>query len=134
MQQKILIVDDNPDDREITKIILAERGYKGEVEAVGRCEAALDLLRQGCNLPSLILLDLKTYGMGGINALRQIRADRRFDHIPVIIVTASSLDADKQEAHNAGADYFLRKAFDIDKFSEDVDALLKRFLPLGGER
>ncbi len=129
MPQKILIVDDNPDDIEIAKIVLAERGYEVEVEVARQCEVALDLLRQGNDLPSLILLDLKLYGMGGIEALRQIRADRRFDHIPVIIVTSSYLEADKKEALAVGADHFLCKAFDIDRFSEDLHALLQQFLP-----
>ena len=129
MPQKILIVDDNPDDIEITKIVLAERGCEAEVEATPRCEAALELLRRGNDLPSMILLDLKTYGMGGMDALRQIRADKRFDHIPVIIVTSSSLEADKREAYDAGATCFLHKAFDIDQFSHDLHALVQRFLP-----
>ena len=129
MPQKILIVDDNLDDIEIAKIVLAERDYEVEVEAARQCEVALDLLRQGNDLPSLILLDLKLYGMGGIEALRQIRADRRFDHIPVIIVTSSYLEANRKKALAAGADYFLCKAFDIDRFSEDLHALLQRFLP-----
>ncbi len=128
MAHKILLVDDNPDDIEITRVALAELGREEELEAVRRGEEALARLRTAPDLPSLILLDLRTPGMSGIDTLRQIRADERLKNLPVVIVTASSSARDEQEAYAAGADGFLVKAFDMDQFGCDLDALLRCFL------
>lgn len=127
--QTILIVDDNPDDIEITRIALAETGRRETLETAQRGELALERLRNhNGNLPALILLDLKMPGMGGINTLRQIRADERLKGIPVIVVTSSSLESDEREAYEAGADCFLHKAFDIDQFGSRLSYLLDRYL------
>ncbi len=129
IRETILIVDDNPDDIEITRIALEEAGRKETLAAALRGEAALDMLRvANGSLPSLILLDLKMPGMSGIDTLRQIRADEHLKHIPVIVVTSSSLEADEQEAYDAGADCFLHKAFDIDQFGNNLNYLLERFV------
>lgn len=127
-EHKILIVDDNPDDIEITKIALAEVGRQEKLEVALRGETALDMLRRGNGLPALILLDLKMPGMSGIDTLRQIRADACLEHIPIIIVTSSTLEADEKEAYAAGADYYLHKAFDIDQFGDNLNSLFGRYL------
>jgi two-component system, response regulator len=128
MGYTILIVDDNPDDIEITKMALAEQGRRDKVDAVRSGEAALKLVESGSDLPSLILLDLKTPGMSGIDTLRRIRADGRLRSIPVIMVTNSTFQRHEQEAYDAGADGFLHKAIDMDKFGSDLNSLLQRFL------
>ena len=126
--RRILIVDDNPDDIEITRVALEEKGWDVEVEAHRRAEKALESLRKAEELPSLIFLDINIPGMGGIACLRQIRADERLKLIPVIMVTTSSFAADEKRANEAGADFFLFKEFDIDRFGENLDAALKRML------
>ena len=128
MERTILIVDDNPDDIEITRVVLAATGRKEKLEAVRSGAAALHRLRSGEDLPVLILLDLKTPGMSGIDTLRQIRIDERLKHIPLIMVTASSFGPDEQDAYDAGADAFLYKAFDLDEFGRNLNSLLERFL------
>ncbi len=128
MERTILIVDDNPDDIEITRIVMAETGRQEKVSAARSGEAALHYLRSADDLPVLIMLDLKTPGMSGIDTLRQIRLDERLKHIPVIMVTASSYGSDEQEAYAAGADGFLLKAFDLDEFSRKLNSLLERIL------
>jgi CheY-like chemotaxis protein len=128
MMHRILIADDNPDDIEITKAALEEKGWDVQVEAQGNAEKALESLRGGGDLPSLLLLDLNIPGMGGIACLRQIRADRSLQSLPVIMVTMSSFDQDEQKAYEAGANLFLYKDIDLDRFSENLDAALKRLL------
>lgn len=128
INNSILIVDDNPDDIEITKIVMAELGRKEKIEAASRGELALNCLRRGRDLPSLILLDLKMPGMSGIDTLREIRADVRLHCIPVVIVTSSSLESDRESAYATGADSFLHKSVDIDKFGKALDILLRRYL------
>ena len=126
--QKILIVDDNSDDIEIARVALAEKGWDLEVEACRQAEKALEFLRKAEELPSLLLLDINIPGMGGIACLREIRADERLRPIPVIMVTASSFEADEKRAYEAGADFFLFKEFDMDRFGEKLDAALKRLM------
>lgn len=123
-----MIVDDDPDDTEMTKRVLSKSGFEVKVEAVLHGEAALELLRKEDDLPSLILLDLKMPGMGGIDTLRRIRADERLKNITVVILTNSLLEADKKESYDAGANGFLQKAFDIDRFGRDVLSALERWL------
>ena len=125
---KILIVDDDPNDRFMAKRALSKSGVDAEVETVWRGEAALELLRHEADLPSLILLDLKMSGMSGIDFVRQIRADDRLKNITVIIVTNSLLESDKKEAYAAGADDFLNKALDTDRFGRDIQSVLACWL------
>ena len=84
--RKILIVDDNPDDIEITRVVLEEKGWDLQVEAYRQAEQGLARLRESEDLPSLVLLDINIPGMGGIECLRQIRADQRLKSIPVVMV------------------------------------------------
>lgn len=128
MTHTILIIDDNPDDVEIAKTILEQIERELKVETAPRGEVAFELLRTGKTLPSLILLDLKMPGMSGFDVLRKIRADVRLRHIPVIIATSSSLEADEKESYEAGADAFLHKAFDIDQFGNEMTTLIERLL------
>jgi two-component system response regulator len=128
MENTILIVDDNSDDLEITKRALAKTGLALTIAEALRGEFALEQLRKWSALPRLIFLDLKMPGMNGIETLREIRQDVRLKHLPVVILTNSKLDADRQEACDAGADGFVHKAFDIDQLCEDLKFVLTRCL------
>jgi len=125
---KILIADDDPNDTEMTKRILSKSGFPVKVETVSFGEAALDFLQKEDDLPSLIFLDLKMPGLSGIETLRLIRADERLKNITVIICTNSLLEADRKASYAAGADGFLHKAFDIDRFATDIKSALERWL------
>ena len=125
---KILIVDDDPDDTDITKRVLSKAGFKILVGVVESGEAALELLQKEDDLPSLILLDLKMPGMSGIDTLRLIRSYRRLKSIPVIIATNSNLESDRNASYAAGADGFIQKDFDIGKFGRDIKSILERWL------
>jgi two-component system, response regulator len=124
----IMVVDDDPDDMEITRRILARTRREMIVTQVPRGETALALLRESRELPSLMLLDLKMPGMSGIDTLRRMREDEGLKHIPVVIVTNSTLESDRNAALNAGADGFIHKDFDMDQFGRDMKALLDRWL------
>lgn len=127
-EPSILVVDDNPDDIEITKIALLEAGCTAGVETARCGEEALAYLRSKEELPILVMLDLKTAGMNGLETLRRIRADNTMNNLPVVVVTASSRETDKEEALNCGADGFLYKEFDIERFTTAIAALLQRLL------
>lgn len=128
MEETILVVDDNPDDLEITKRVLKKTGRTLKIHEALRGELALAMLRESPALPKLMLLDLKMPGMSGIETLCAIRKDPRLRYLPVVILTNSNLDADRQEACDAGADAFLHKAFDIDQFCESLQFVLARWL------
>lgn len=125
---KILIVDDNPDDRFLTKRALSKSGFAVEIETAADGKGALEFLRNEDYLPSLIILDLKMPGMSGIDTLRRIRADCRLSKITVIIVTNSVLESDKNASYTAGADGFINKAVDVDHFGRDIKSVLERWL------
>jgi two-component system response regulator len=128
MSYTVLVVDDDPDDLEITRRALAKIGCGVTCMTACRGEDALALLRGRGELPSLILLDLKMPGMNGIDTLRQIRADGRLKHIPVIMVTNSTLESDRSAALAAGANAFLHKAFDLDQYGRDIQDQLERWV------
>jgi CheY-like chemotaxis protein len=130
MPHTIMVVDDDPDDMEITRRILAKMRRDMIVTQAPCGEAALALLRNSGELPSLMLLDLKMPGMSGIDTLRRMREDERLKHIPVVIVTNSTLESDKNASLSAGADGFLHKDFDLDQFGRDMKSLLDRWLKI----
>jgi len=123
-----MIVDDSADELALIKRTLLKTGWIQKVRTAERGETALDLLGRYEVLPALVFLDLKMPGMGGIETVRRIRATEKTKHIPVIILTTSSLETDKQAAYEAGADFFLHKAINLDQFTADVTSLLKFWL------
>jgi CheY-like chemotaxis protein len=124
----ILIVDDSPTEIELTKIAIKASGRQICVQSATDGESALKMLRMH-RLPALILLDLKMPGMGGIEVLREIRADDRLSNLPVVVVTSSPLESDRAEAIVAGASYYLQKPWSLDQFSKDLESILRRWLP-----
>jgi CheY-like chemotaxis protein len=128
MSHTIMVIDDNQEEIEIMRRALAKTGRVNEIKTVLCGEAALELMRRKQLTPALIFLDLKMPGMSGIETVRQIRADASLKHIPVIILTNSTLESDKKEALDAGADAFLHKAFDLDQFCRDVKSALECWL------
>jgi CheY-like chemotaxis protein len=128
MSYTVLVVDDDPDDLEITRRALAKIGCGVTCMSACRGEEALALLRGCAELPSLTLLDLKMPGMNGIDTLREIRSDDRLKRIPVIIVTNSTLESDRKAALAAGANAFLHKAFNLDEYRRDIQGQLERWV------
>jgi two-component system response regulator len=128
MEQTVLIIDDSRDDSLITERALSKAGRDIRTEVASGGEAALALLHDGRALPALILLDLKMPGMDGLELLQRIRGDERLSHIPVVMLTNSTLEADERAAYKAGANSFVHKSFDLERFYRDVRALLDRWL------
>ena len=125
----IYIVDDSPTDIELTTIALEATGREIVVRSATDDKSALAMLRNGLGVPALILLDLKMPGMSGIEMLREIRADDRLRGLPVVVVTSSALESDKTEAIAAGASDYIQKPLALAQFSEDLDSILRRWLP-----
>ena len=129
VKRMIFIVDDSPNDIELTTIALATTGREISVRSAPDGKSALAMLRNGLGVPALILLDLKMPGIGGIEVLQEIRADDRLRKIPVVVVTSSALESDKTDAIAAGANDYMQKPLALDQFSKDLESLMRRLLP-----
>lgn len=122
----ILLVEDNPDDRELTMRAFARSNVGNEVVAVSDGIEALDYLfakgkytgRPASRVPAVVLLDLKLPKIDGLEVLRRIRADPRTHHLPVVILTSSREERDLVEGYRLGANSYVRKPVDFTEFLE----------------
>jgi CheY-like chemotaxis protein len=124
MAGTIVIVEDNPDEAIIINraVSKAGPGIAMEIKSSGR--SVLEYLQNCTAMPFLILLDLNMPGMGGIDVLQKIRAHDRGRHVPVVVLTSSSLAADVDAAYKAGANGFVTKAHDLAEFTGDMKAVI----------
>ena len=128
MTRTILIVDDRPDDALLTEMALKEALTVFRIESVTSGERALEHLRQMPELPSIILMDLKMPGIGGLETVRRIRADDRLKDIPVLILTGSTLESDVLAAREAGATGFVHKNIRLNQFSKELVHSVNSFI------
>jgi CheY-like chemotaxis protein len=129
IKRMILIIDDSPSDIELTKIALEATGREISIHSATDGKSALAMLRKGSWLPYLVLLDLKMQGMGGLEVLREMRVDHHLKDLPVIVVTSSSLESDRADLISAGADGYILKHMSLERFSQDLESVLHRWLP-----
>jgi two-component system response regulator len=130
----ILLIEDNPSDIELARralgrnrLVVAEDG-----------EEALDYLwargrhaqRDISDLPALTLLDLKLPGVSGLEILRSIRSHEKTRRIPVVILSSSSEESDVAAAYDLGANSYLRKPVDFQKFQRSAEQLVTYWLRL----
>ena len=127
----ILLVEDNPDDEALTLRAFARNEITNPVLVARDGVEALDYLfatgshagRDLALMPALILLDLKLPRIDGLEVLRRIRADARTRSVPVVILTTSREQQDIYEGYNLGANSYIRKPVDFEKFSQFVGQL-----------
>ncbi|NHI82687.1 MAG: response regulator [Candidatus Thorarchaeota archaeon] len=125
MNNTILLVEDNPDDTELTIMALSENRIGNEIKHVWDGEEALQYL-DDCSLPSLpqlVLLDLKLPKISGLEVLKQIRSSPRTNRLPVVVLTSSDEDQDIAACYDSGVNSYIRKPVDFDQFSECVKQL-----------
>ena len=127
--KRILIVDDNPKDVELTLSALAEKNLANEVVVAEDGVEALDYLYK-CGksdnesyYPAVILLDIKMPRMDGIEVLRRIRSDPKLKWLPVIMLTSSLEERDLIESYMLGANSYVVKPVDIVQFIEAIKVL-----------
>jgi two-component system phosphate regulon response regulator PhoB len=121
----VLIVEDEPAIVELVKFSLREAGW--DVCAVQNVAEAWDFISQ--RTPQLILLDWMLPDQTGLRLLSRIRADRNFQAIPVIMLTAKSMEEDKLAGLNNGADDYVTKPFSPRELLARAKALLRRKSP-----
>ena len=119
---RILVVEDEPAIVELVTFSLRDAGW--EVQAVSTVGAAWDAITQ--RIPDLVLLDWMLPDQTGLRLLGRIRADRQFQRIPVIMLTAKSMEEDKISGLDAGADDYITKPFSTAEFSARIRAQLRR--------
>ena len=118
----ILVVEDNEKNRKLVRDVLTFKGYVVVETESGEEGVRLARERQ----PRLILMDIQLPGIDGIEALRRIRADEATSGIPVVAVTASAMDRDRQKIMAAGFDGYQSKPLNVKEFVAAVAELLAR--------
>ena len=122
MAKEILLVEDNPDDAELTRIAFAEAGVDYRLHVVGDGVQALAYLR-GCStseLPSLVLLDLNLPKLNGREVLEAIRANPATRSLPVVVLTTSAEPFDVDTVYELGANSYIQKPVEFERFVEVV--------------
>lgn len=127
----ILLVEDNPDDEALTLRAFNKNRIGNPVVVARDGVEALDYLfatghhsgRATDLLPAVILLDLKLPRIDGLEVLRRIRANERTSLLPVVILTTSKEQQDIYEGYNLGANSYIRKPVDFEKFIQAVGQL-----------
>ena len=121
----VLVVEDEPAIVELVSYSLKESGW--DIQSVGTTQAAWDSIRHG--KPDLLLLDWMLPDQSGLRLLSRLRADRDFQAIPVIMLTAKSMEEDKLAGLNTGADDYVTKPFSPRELLARSRALLRRKSP-----
>lgn len=124
----VLVVEDDPDCLEFTTMALRQSGLVPEIAVARDGAEALDYLfaegphagRDVRDRPALILLDLKLPKLSGHDVLQRIRQDPRTDTIPVVVLTSSGEDGDIEASYRYGANSFVRKPVDFDRFNDQL--------------
>jgi two-component system response regulator len=127
----ILLVEDNPDDEALTLRALKRNNIKNEVVVAKDGGEALDYLfgtgayagRDLNVMPQVVLLDLKLPKIDGFEVLRRLRAAEQTKFLPVVILTTSNEDQDRLKGYGLGANSFVRKPVEFDRFIEAVRQL-----------
>jgi CheY-like chemotaxis protein len=127
----ILLVEDHPDDEELTIRALTKNNIMNEVVVARDGVEALEYLfgtgshagRDMNVMPQIILLDLKLPKIDGLEVLRRLRADDRTKFLPVVVLTSSKEEQDIVKSYKLGANSYVRKPVDFKEFSQAVQNL-----------
>lgn len=121
---QILLVEDNPNDAELTIRTLRKNNLANRLLHVEDGQEALDFLfAQDDEMPSLILLDLKMPKVDGLQVLRALKEDPIRKVIPVVILTSSKEEKDIVESYRLGVNAYIVKPVDFDQFVKAVAQL-----------
>lgn len=130
-QVEILLVEDDPEDLDLTLRALRDEHICTRIEVARDGEEALEFLFcQGRNsdrdpncLPKLILLDLKLPKVDGLEVLEQVKRNPRTKAIPVVILTSSKQEQDLAQSYHLGANSYIQKPVDFDQFQSTIKHL-----------
>jgi CheY-like chemotaxis protein len=130
-QVEILLVEDNPNDVELTLHAFKKNHFANRIHVVRDGAEALDFIfgqeayagRSMADNPKVILLDLKLPKVDGLEVLRRIKGDPRTLKIPVVVLTSSREERDIVESYQLGVNSYIVKPVDFDQFTDAVRQL-----------
>jgi CheY-like chemotaxis protein len=117
----ILLVEDNPMDVDLTRRAFSRHNLVNPLEVARDGQEALELIEKWSSwksMPSMVLLDLKLPKINGLDVLRAIRTRPDYVTVPVVVLTSSSEDRDIHEAYSLGANSYIVKPVEFEKFIE----------------
>jgi len=121
---EILLVEDNPNDAELTIRALRKNNLANSLVHLEDGEEALDFLYDEQNeMPKLILLDLKMPKIDGIDVLRKLKSDEKKRIIPIVVLTSSKEERDIVESYKLGVNAYIVKPVDFDQFVKAVSQI-----------
>jgi two-component system cell cycle response regulator DivK len=120
--EPILVVDDNPQNLKLTRVLLTSEGYS--IRTAADAEEALFVLESFA--PRLILMDLQLPGMDGLELTRRLKADPAYRDVKIIALTAYAMKGDGEKARAAGCDDYVTKPIDTNALARLVAEYLRR--------
>ncbi len=125
MPEKILVIEDNEQNRILMRQILTYHGY----DVLEATDGLTGLEMARAHMPALILLDIQMPVMNGFMVIRELRNNPELRKIKVIAVTSFAMKGDREKALQAGFDEYVTKPIDTRKFPELVKQVLSRMQP-----
>lgn len=122
MPKKILVVEDNPTNMRVIRMVLRNKGY-GLLEATDG-EEALVVAMEGH--PDLIVMDIQLPKMDGLEVTRRLRQTPEFKQTPIIALTASAMEGDREKIMAAGCDKYISKPVNTRQFPQLVAEMLQQ--------
>ncbi len=132
----ILLIEDNPHDAELILSTLRDKGEWGRITTITNGAEALDyffgpegcLQVEGARLPKFVLLDLNLPKVTGLEILKHLTADTRTREMPVVVFSSSDEAQDRINCYACGANSYIVKPVDADRFSSTVEEILSYWM------
>ncbi|MEI6820478.1 MAG: response regulator [Bacteroidota bacterium] len=127
----ILLIEDNPNDAELTLRALKKNNVANKVHLITDGAEALDFFfakgkyegRDVTSTPKVVILDLKLPKVDGLEILKRVKADERLKLMPIVVLTSSKEECDVIESYKLGANSYIVKPVDFNKFAEAIKDL-----------
>lgn len=121
MKTKALVIEDNENNRELISFILTYAGYEVQLAKNG-----LEGIQMTQNeLPDFIILDIQLPDIDGFEVLKNLRSDKKFENIPIIIMSSYALDGDKKRIKDLGGNYYIEKPIIPETIMCEIENVLK---------
>jgi two-component system response regulator len=125
MSDTILLVEDNPDDAELTRLALERLGQHARVALVSDGAQAIDYLRDGARAAQVrvVILDIKLPKMDGIQVLAKLKTEPRTRSIPVVVLSSSGRESDIAQCYALGANSYVVKPVELEDYLDRISSV-----------